>query len=80
MARGEDCEATTARATLFTQIPRIAYTEAGRVRIRLIPNDVITLCLLGDSNIFEYCDQWRLVVNSHCSPFEMSKARQKPIW
>ena len=48
--------------------------------IRLIPNDVITLCLLGDSNIFEYCDQWRLVVNSHCSPFEMSKARQKPIW
>ena len=49
-------------------------------RIRLIPNDVITLCLLGDSNIFEYCDQWRLVVNSHCSPFEMSKARQKPIW
>ena len=45
-----------------------------------IPNDVITLCLLGDSNIFEYCDQWRLVVNSHCSPFEMSKARQKPIW
>ena len=37
--------------------------------ISLIPNDVITLCLLRDSTIFERCDQWRLVVNSHCSPF-----------